>query len=144
MPATDRILRAVKNALVKDGWTITADPLTLMYEGLNVYVDLAAERLLALEKGGERIAVEVKTFSAKSKVHEFETMLGQYVVYLTVLRKLDPDRKLFVAVGEWVYLDFLLRRGVQTVLREAGVPLIVVDLQTEEIVQWVHPTTTEP
>src|SRR6266550_7381909 len=32
MPAADRIRDAVKNALVKDGWTITADPYVLEYE----------------------------------------------------------------------------------------------------------------
>jgi len=32
MPPTDAIHTAVKAALIKDGWTITADPYTIQYE----------------------------------------------------------------------------------------------------------------
>jgi hypothetical protein len=41
MPAKDSIHDAVKTALIKDGWTITDDPLTLDYRGVQVFVDLA-------------------------------------------------------------------------------------------------------
>ncbi len=46
MPAKDAIHDAVKNALIKDGWTITADPYVIDYAGLTLYADLAAERQL--------------------------------------------------------------------------------------------------
>ena len=59
MPATDVYHDRVKNALVKDGWTITHDPYTLSFGLKNVFVDLGAERLLAAEKGQEKIAVEI-------------------------------------------------------------------------------------
>ena len=42
----------VKNALLKDGWTITHDPLVLRWGTTDVYVDLGAEQLLAAEKHG--------------------------------------------------------------------------------------------
>jgi hypothetical protein len=42
MPAKDVIHDAVKNALVKDGWTITDDPLRLKYKAVNLSVDLGA------------------------------------------------------------------------------------------------------
>ena len=32
MPARDTYHNAVKQALIKDGWTITADPYTVEYE----------------------------------------------------------------------------------------------------------------
>ena len=57
MPARDIYHEAVKNALVKDGWTITHDPLRLrLRRGRNLFVDLGAERLLAAERGTEKIA----------------------------------------------------------------------------------------
>ena len=40
MPALDRDHVAVRNALVKDGWTITHDPLRLNYKKKRLYVDL--------------------------------------------------------------------------------------------------------
>ena len=54
MPARDRLHNAVKNALIRDGWTITHDPLRLTSGRRNLYVDLGAERLLAAEKGALR------------------------------------------------------------------------------------------
>lgn len=47
----------VKNALSKDGWTITDDPYTLEYKGLRLYADLGAEKLLAAQKSEQKIAI---------------------------------------------------------------------------------------
>jgi len=61
MPAKDAYHDVVLQALKKEGWTITDDPLTLQLdESVNVYLDIGAENLLAAEKQGQRIAVEVK------------------------------------------------------------------------------------
>ena len=62
MPARDTYHDAVCKALVKDGWTITDDPLRLVWGKKDYYVDLGAERILAAERHGRRIAVEVKSF----------------------------------------------------------------------------------
>jgi hypothetical protein len=53
----------VRNALEKDGWTITHDPLTITLEDTrdNLFVDLGAERLIPTEKASLKIAVEVKS-----------------------------------------------------------------------------------
>ena len=56
MPAKDIYHNNVKNALIKDGWKITHDPLRLEWGGKDMYVDLGAEELLAAEKGGRQIA----------------------------------------------------------------------------------------
>ena len=47
MPARDIYHDAVKNALLKDGWTITDDPLHLKWGQKDMYVDLGAQQLLA-------------------------------------------------------------------------------------------------
>ena len=62
MPAYDVFHAAVKEGLIKDGWTITDEPLYVEFGGMDMYVDLAAEKLIAAEKGEERIAVEIKSF----------------------------------------------------------------------------------
>jgi len=46
MPAKDIFHNAVKNALQKDGWTITHDPFFLKIGRRKVYADLAADRLI--------------------------------------------------------------------------------------------------
>jgi hypothetical protein len=47
MAAADRIHDAVRNALVKDGWTITEDPFTIDYEEVTLLADLGASVPLA-------------------------------------------------------------------------------------------------
>ena len=55
MPAKDVFHDCVRNALIKDGWTITDDPLKLKWGKSKLYVDLAAEKLLIAEKSGRQI-----------------------------------------------------------------------------------------
>jgi hypothetical protein len=49
-------------------WTITHDPLTLAFGVHNLYVDLGAERVIAAERAGEQIAVEIKSFVGPSEL----------------------------------------------------------------------------
>ena len=79
MSAKDIYHNCVKNALIKEGWIITHDPLTLEVGGRNVYVDLGAERPFAAEKDGKKIAVEVKSFRGASDLRDYENALGQYI-----------------------------------------------------------------
>lgn len=99
MPAKDIYHEIVKEALVKEGWTITHDPYTLeMDAGERLYVDLGAEKLLAAEKENEKIAVEIKSFNSLSPYTDFHQALGQYVSYQLLLEDQDPDRKLYLAI----------------------------------------------
>jgi XisH protein len=63
MSARDKFHEAVKVALLKDGWTITADPLFFRFGGVDVYIDLAAEQIIAAERNGEAIAIEMPMMS---------------------------------------------------------------------------------
>ena len=81
IPAHDLYHDAVKNALIKDGWTITHDPFRMEWGKRDMYVDLGAERLLAAERAGERIAVEVKSFLGASDIADLEQALGQFILY---------------------------------------------------------------
>ncbi|UOG93436.1 MAG: XisH family protein [Candidatus Thiothrix sulfatifontis] len=63
MSARDLFHQAVVIALQKEGWVITHDPLAVPIGGIDLYIDLGAERLLAAEREGQRIAVEIKCFS---------------------------------------------------------------------------------
>jgi hypothetical protein len=81
MSARDRYHDQVKNALIKDGWTITDDPLHVKWGKKDMYVDLGAERLLAAEKGERKIAVEVKSFLGPSEMADLEQAVGQYTIY---------------------------------------------------------------
>ena len=84
--AKDIFHQQVKNALIKDGWIITDDPLIVrISEAIKVQIDLAAENAIAAEKDTEKIAVEIKSFIAGSDISEFHTALGQYLNYVQAL-----------------------------------------------------------
>lgn len=137
MAADDRIKPAVVAALVKDGWTITHDPYPIEYHGEKLSVDLGAERsIVAAERVGERIAVEIKSFLGLSIMTDFYACLGQYLIYKSAMEETDPDRRLVVAVGDRAYANILNRRMIQLALTRNQVPFVVVRLDTEEVDRW--------
>lgn len=137
MPARDRYHDQVKNALIKDGWTITDDPLHVRWGKKDLYVDLGAERLLAAEKGGLKIAVEVKSFLGHSEMADLEQAVGQYIVYLDVLSRAQPDRRLFLALNEEVYRNLFEEPIGELLLETRRIELIVFDPHTETIRLWI-------
>lgn len=76
MPAKDIYHNEVKNALIKDGWTITDDPYFIKYEDAELYADLAAEKPIAAERQGQKIVVEIKSFVGKSLMYDFHVGPG--------------------------------------------------------------------
>jgi len=136
--AKDIIHEPVKNALIKDGWEITDDPLTLKYKDAHVLVDLGAKRVIAAKRGDEKIAVEIKSFVGRSAMYDMERTLGQYVVYLAFLEKIDPERQLYVAVSH-ITFDTIMQGEAMKMLMEANnMRLIVVQTEREEVLQWIQ------
>lgn len=136
MSARDAFHNIVKAALQKDGWSITHDPLTISFGGVDMQVDLGAERLLAAEKDGEKIAVEVKSFLNASAISEFHTALGQFINYRTALKLKEPQRNLYLAVPLETYNEFFQLQFTITIMQEYQLKLIVYDVALEEIVRW--------
>lgn len=98
-----RHLHQVKNALIKDGWTITDDPLILTIGKKDLFIDLGAEKLIAAEKENRQIAVEIKSFIGNSQVNDLENALGQYILYQEVLLEEKSERMLFLAIRKSAY-----------------------------------------
>jgi hypothetical protein len=107
MSAKDATHSVVKHALEKDGWTITHDPYYIKVGGVEMYIDLGAEAIVAAEKAGRKIAVEIKSFLGASSISEFHTALGQFFNYRLALEEKEPDRILYLAVPILTYNDFL-------------------------------------
>lgn len=61
MSKRDKFHDIVKQALEREGWTITHDPYVFKTDP-KLAADLGAERLMAAERGYERIVVEIKSF----------------------------------------------------------------------------------
>ncbi len=138
MARLDKIHEAVKNALVNDGWTITDEPLSFLYERQRVLIDIAAEKLFTAEKEGRKIAVEVKSFLSVSKMSDFYGAIGQYDVYSLFLEQFEPERKVFLAVDTEVYKNFFSRKAMNFVIEKKNISILVVDVDKEMIVQWIN------
>jgi hypothetical protein len=136
MPAKDIYHSAVRSALVKDGWTITDDPFRLVWGERDFYVDLGAERVVAAEKAGHRIAVEVKSFVGASPMHDLELALGQFSLYRAILDEQEPDRGLFLAMA--AESAAILDEPVgQLLIARHLIQAVIFDPQKEEIVRWI-------
>lgn len=138
MAAKDIIHDAVKNALIKDGWTITDDPFTIRYRDATLFADLAAERTIAAEKAGRKIVVEIKSFLSRSPMQDLKIALGQYQLYVPLLKKLALEHKLYIAISDTAYSEVFQRPSIQLVVQEYELPLIVVNIETEEIKAWIN------
>lgn len=138
MPANDKIHDAVKNALTKEGWTIVADPYTIDFEGEKLYADLAAERALAAERDGDSIVVEIKSFLGASLIRDLETAFGQYQLYRNILQVTAPERRLYLALPEEAYLRLAQRKVFQHISEQFKLAMIVVDVISEEVVEWIN------
>ena len=138
MSARDIYHDCVKNALIKDGWTITHDPLTLSLGFKDVYVDLGAENPLAAEKDGIKIAVEIKSFRSQSDMRDFENAIGQYVFYRSALSRVEPDRKLYLAISEIAYRNTFFEPIVIPTLEDLKPLLLIFDIEKEEIIKWIN------
>lgn len=134
--AKDRFHNAVRTALEKDGWTITADPYELSVGEVDFEIDLAAE-MLAAERAGEKIAVAIKSFISRSAVSDFHTALGQCINYQFALEEVDPQRVLYLAIPDIIYQSFFQRRFVRSVIERTQLKLLTYD-ETEEVIQrWL-------
>ena len=137
MPAYDLIHNLVKTALVKDGWTITHDPLKLVIDELKGYVDLGAEKAIAAIKGNRKIAVEIKSFQGPSKMQALEGAIGQYQLYAAMLEELEPDRIVYLAITEPTFINVFDTKASRKLLQRLGIRLIVVSVQKEEVLAWI-------
>lgn len=136
MPALDRIHNSVRNALIKDGWTITHDPFVISYEEITLFADMAAERALAVERGERKIVVEVKSFTGLSPIQDLKVMLGQYDLYRGFLELVAPERQLYLAVSDGIYRTLFEQKAIRVIVSRYDLPLLVVKLPAEEIVSW--------
>ena len=139
MSAKDIFHGVVKIALQKDGWQVTNDPLTISVGGVNLSIDLAAEKLIAAEREGQKIAVEVKSFLERSSaISEFHTALGQFINYRGALRRLQPERVLYLAVPLTTYKTFFQLDFPKDMILENQLKKLVYDVEQEVIFKWIH------
>jgi len=135
--ARDLFHQDVKEALIKTGWTVTDDPLTFKIGKMQVQIDLGAERLIAAEKGSERIAIEIKTFGGLSFITALYEAIGKYIIYRNVLKRIQPDRVLFLALPETIFERYFEESVIRETVQEEAINLILYNQTDKLITRWI-------
>ncbi len=134
--ARDLFHDVVKTALIKDGWTITNDPLFLKVGGVDFFIDLGAEKLLAAERDNHKIAIEIKSFINTSGLSDFHLAIGQFINYRVALEVFEPQRELFLAIPDTAYETFFQKAFPQMVIEKYQLKFLVYDVNSEVILEW--------
>ncbi len=137
MAAKDRYHALVRVGLEKAGWLITHDPYPLQAGGYDLEIDLGAEQIIAAEREGQRIAVEIKSFLGPSKISEFYGALGQFLTYRKGLKIQDPKRTLYLAISNSLYEKFFSNIFIEEMIKDHSVFLLVYNIDKEEIDRWI-------
>ena len=138
MSRRDTYHYVVKDALIREGWTITHDPYVFKTDP-KLSADLGAERLIAAERGVEKIVVEIKSFLRASQVVDLEDAVGQYNIYHFFLQQKEPDRTLYLAVPTHAFDNILQREVGRNIMNAYGIHVIVYSITEEEPLVWKPP-----
>ena len=137
MAAKDYYHPHVRAALEKDGWTITDDPLTVKWLGTTLQVDIGAEKVVAAEKDGRKIAVEIKSFIGASKLEDLKDAIGQFIIYRAALKKAFPERELFLAIRDTAFANTFEHPEGEALRVEENIKIVIFNAERREIVQWI-------
>lgn len=136
MPALDQCHQQVVNALIKAGWQVDPQPLRLDLPNRHLFVDILAQRINEDEQK-QIIVIEVKCFSNPDKeTTELYTAIGQYIVYRKILSSVNSRIPIYLSVPTHIYYGIFEEIGFE-ILREEDIHLIVVNLEDEQIEEWV-------
>ncbi|MEQ8468033.1 XisH family protein [Coleofasciculus sp. E1-EBD-02] len=148
MPQRDGIHNIIRQALIKEGWEITDDPYVISYGERFLFIDLAARldalngiagRFIGARRGSSRIAVEIKEFRGNSAIADLEQAIGQYVLYRLLLKQVDPERELYLAVADTTFEEIFSEPIGELVMRELPMKLLIVDVEAVEVKRWIPP-----
>ena len=137
MSRRDNLHFPLRRTLEKDGWVITSDPLILVLGDTLLKADLGAEKLFTAEKEGRKIAVEIKDFDASSVISELEKTMGQLQLYQWALEQQEPERQLFLAISQAVYISQFQRPIFQIAIQRNKINLLIYSPDQEVIVKWI-------
>lgn len=59
------------------------------------------------------------------------------MLYLSFLEVLEPDRQLWIALSDATYKNVFQRKSIQLLIQRNKVPLLVIQLDEQEIIAWI-------
>ncbi len=136
--AKDKYHNLVKKALQDLDWTITNDPFYIPTLKRKLEIDLGAERVIAAEKGNQKIAIEIKSFVGLSEIHEFYKALGQFNYYQLALEDHQIERVLYLAVPSDIYETLFTEPLTLKAIERYNIKIIVYNIKNENIEKWIN------
>ena len=94
---------------------------------MNYDIDLGAEKLFAAEKDAQKITIEIKTFLQVSFAHEFHSVLGQYLIYVRGLQKVEPERMLYLVIPSYVENRLNEYLFIREIIEELQIRIFIFD-----------------
>lgn len=136
MPAKDRYHDTVKRALVKDGWKIIREQVTFIVEKRQVQIDLSVSK--ANVSSTELVFIEIKSFIRRSAVEDLAHAIGKYLLYRLVLEEIGVEPSmLYLAIPQAAFTKIFSEPLGKLAHSRFNLLLLVVDMEQEEIIQWV-------
>jgi hypothetical protein len=71
-------------------------------------------------------------------MHDLYAAIGQYMLYVTELRRREADRTLYLAVPQEIYDNIFDLPHGRRLREDWNIRLIVYDPEVEEILQWIE------
>jgi XisH protein len=137
MPAIDGCEPQVVRALEKQGWAVSQQPVFLRVMTATYFADFQAKRGV---NGNTQhlIIVEVKCFTNEStQQDELYRAIGQYLLYRSILKLKELVIPIYLAIPTVAFVTLFTQAEVKITVQDVGIKLIVVDLEKEEVAEWI-------
>jgi hypothetical protein len=61
-----------------------------------------------------------------------------WAITRSILKRIDPQRELFLAIAHDIYVDFFQQEAVKEILADYQIRLFVFDPANAEIIAWIN------
>ena len=135
MPRNDTNYPTIKRIIKKYGYSIFADPFTISFGGSNLEADLGIE-LLGAEKNNKRIVLELKSYTTKMLVPQYQRTFGQIAQYEFALARDKKPYDVYITIPVRIYRKMLNLGEYIPLLENKNIKYMVYNSTTGEIILW--------
>ena len=75
---------------------------------------------------------------ARSLISEFHNAVGQYTVYRSLIKVVEPEYKIYLAIDDITYENFFKSEGIAFVTQINQIALLIFNIDRQDIVQWIE------
>ena len=72
---------------------------------------------------------KLKNFAGPSAIANLEQAIGQYILYQLLLKQVDPEREVYLAIPDTTYYDVFSEPIGELVIAEIPLKLVIIDLK---------------